>query len=201
MAGYAFADDEHVVLKAQQVRLDEGKTFSIPRGTELMLTNRNVVFPRKGLTGKVKGYNVYPLADIRILDGKPQVRLDTSDFMDVKLEIMLKGEVVTFTFDGIEGKQEIREWINAIYQLTVGHDAPKEALGKSKIGEFLDQENIADTFGRVFGSFENARKRKKAEAAEAVAARCPSCDASVKGKPGETVTCPYCGSYVTIPLG
>lgn len=198
MASYTFADDEHIVLKAQKVRLEEGKTFSIPRESELMLTNRNVVFPLKGITGRVKSYAVYPLTDIRIVDGKPQCRLDTSDVMDVKLELLLKGGVVTFIFDGIEGKREIREWINAIYQLVVGHDAPTDALGKSKVGEFFDQESIADSFGRVFASFENARQRKRAEAAGEVAVRCPSCDASLKGKPGETVACPYCGGYVTI---
>lgn len=198
MAGYAFEADEYVVLKAQEVRLDGGKGFSVSRGSELMLTNRNIVLPRKGLTGKVKGYDVYPLANIRLVDGKPQCRLDTSDFMDVKLEVALKDGLVTFVFGGLDGKKEIRAWINAIYQLLVGSDAPEEALGKGKFDSLMDEENIADTFGRVFGSFENAFQRKRAEAASDVAGRCPSCNASLKGRPGETIACPYCGTYVTL---
>lgn len=198
MASYAFADDEYVVLKAQEVRPDEGKSFSIPRGSELMLTNRNIVFPRKGITGKVKGYDVYPLSSIRMVDGKPQCRLDTSDFMDVKLEVSLNDRLVSFVFGGLDGKKEIREWINAIYQILLGSDAPEEALGKGKFESLVDEENIADTFGRVFGSFENAFQRKRAEAASDVAGRCPSCNASLKGRPGETVSCPYCGTYVTL---
>ena len=30
-----------------------------------------------------------------------------------------------------------------------------------------------------------------------LSAKCPSCGASVKGKAGETVECPYCGNYYT----
>lgn len=198
MQGYAFEADETIVLKAQEVRLDGGKSFSMTRGGELMLTNRNIILPRTGFTGKVKGYDVFPLSDIRIVDGKPQCRLDTSDFMDVKLEVAMNSGVVSFVFGSLDGKKEIRAWINAIYQILVGHDAPEETLGKGKFESFMDEENIADTFGRVFGSFENAFQRKRAEAAGDIAGRCPSCNASVKGRAGETMTCPYCGSYITL---
>lgn len=198
MANYAFADDEHVVLKAQEVRLDTGKSFSIPRGSELMLTNRNIVLTRKGLTGKVKGFDVFPLSDIRIVDGKPQCRLDKSEFMEVKLELLLKSGLVTFVFGSLDGKKEIREWINAINQILMGHDAPQESLGKGRFESLVDEERIADAAGRIFGTFQNALKRKRTEAAEDVAAQCPSCNASVRGKPGTTVACPYCGTYVNI---
>jgi hypothetical protein len=56
MAQYAFDTDEYVVLNAQQVHIDTKKSFGIPRDSELMLTNRNIVFPIKGITGKVKDY-------------------------------------------------------------------------------------------------------------------------------------------------
>lgn len=198
MAGYAFKEDEYVVLKAQEVRLEGGKGFSIPRGSELMLTNQNIVLARKGLTGKVKGYDVWPLSSIRIVNGRPQCRLDTSDFMDAKLELLLRDGLVTFLFDSLEAKKEIRAWINAIYRILLGCDAPKDALGMGKFESFMNEENIADAVGRVFGTFENAFRRKRAEAASDVAGKCPSCNGAVKGKPGETVTCPYCGSYVTL---
>lgn len=198
MADYQFAHDEYVVLKAQEVRLDSKKAFSSPRPSELMLTNHNIVMPRRGLTGKVKGYDVYPLANIRIVDGKPQCRLDTSDFMETKLEVSFVDQLVSFEFGSLEAKREIREWINSIYQILLGVDAPEEAFGKGKFESFFEEENIADMAGRVFGSFENAFQRKRAEAASDVSGRCPSCDASVKGRPGETITCPFCGGYVTL---
>ena len=82
------------------------------------------MFPIKGITGKVKDYMVYPLNSIRMVEGKPQCRLDSSTFMEEKLEIS--------TNTGIS-------------------------------------------------------------------MRCPSCNASLKGRPGNTVECPYCGSYSTLP--
>ena len=89
MAEYAFGADEYVVMKAQEVTPDGKKGLSSMRPSELILTNLNIVLPVKGLTGKVKSYEVYPLSDIRIVDGRPQCRLDKSDFMDVKLELSM----------------------------------------------------------------------------------------------------------------
>ena len=199
MAEYEFAPDEYVVLNAHQVSLGAKKALPMPRNGELMLTNHNIVFPVKGLTGKVKSYNVYPLSDIRIVGGKPQCRLDTSEFMTAKLEVSMNSGIVSFAFDSLENKKEIRTWINAIYQILVGCDAPEEVLGKGEFESFIDEENVADLFGRVFGSFENAVMRKRAEASPDVSMRCPSCNASLKGRPGDTVACPYCGSYATLP--
>ena len=199
MANYSFGPDEYVVLNAQQVHIDAKKSMGIPRDSELMLTNRNIVFPIKGITGKVKDYMVYPLNSIRMVEGKPQCRLDSSTFMEEKLEICTNTGIVRFVFGGLENKKEIRAWINAIYQILLGCDAPDEALGKGRFDSMVDEENIADTFGRIFGSFESAVQKKLNDAAADISMRCPSCNASLKGRPGNTVECPYCGSYSTLP--
>lgn len=199
MAGFEFGPDEYVVLKAQEVKLDaSGFSRSMSRSSELMLTNRNIVYSRKGITGKVKGYDVYPLANIRLVDGRPQVRLDSSEFMEEKLEVSFKDGLVSFVFGSLDNKKEIREWIGEIFRLVTGEEASEEALGKGKVEEFFDEENLADSVGRIFGSFQNALDRKRREAAGDVSMRCPSCNASVKGRPGDTVECPFCGSYITL---
>lgn len=198
MAEYAFGPDEYVVLKASEVQRGERATFSMPRPSELILTNQNIILPKKGLTGKVKSYEVYPLADIRMVDGVPQCRMDTSEFMEVKLEISFKNELVSFAFQSLENKKEVREWVNAISNILTGHDAPEEKVRANGVGALTDGDEIADAFGRIFGSFNNAFDKKRAQAAPVVAYRCPSCNASLKGKVGETIVCPYCGSNVTI---
>ena len=128
MAQYAFAPDEYVVLSAQQVHVDAKKSFGMSRDSELMLTNRNIVLPVKGLTGKVKDYEVYPPSSIRLIDGKPQCCLDKSEFMEVKHEISTSAGLVRFVFGGIDNKKEVRAWVNAIYQILAGCDAPEEGL-------------------------------------------------------------------------
>lgn len=200
MAGYTFEADEYVVLKAQEVKLDSASGFSktMSRGSELMLTNQNIVYARKGMTGKVKGYDVYPLANIRFVDGKPQVRLDSSEFMEEKLEISFKDGMVSFVFGSLENKTEIRTWINEISHILTGEDAAEDALGKGRLESFFAEEDLADGIGRMFGTFQNALTRKRREAAQDVSARCPSCNASVKGRPGDTVECPYCGTFITL---
>lgn len=148
--------------------------------------------------GKVKSYRVWPLSSIRIVDGKPQCRLDSSEFMEHKLEVSFQDELVSFVFGSLEAKKEVRSWVNEISVLLVGREAPEENLRATGVGAFTDGDSVAEAFGSIFGSFENALTRKRAKEAPIVARRCPSCNASVKGRVGTTVTCPYCESHVTI---
>ncbi|MBO7674706.1 MAG: hypothetical protein J6S63_06815 [Atopobiaceae bacterium] len=198
MAGYAFAPDEKVILRAQEVSAGKAGPMSSMTRSELTLTNHNIVYKRKGMFGKVKGYDVYPLSSIRIVDGQPQCRLDTSEFMTYKLELSLTDELVTFTFESLEAKKEVRAWVNQITQLLVGHEAEEDNLRATGVEAFAESTAVAESFGKIFGAFDNAFTRAKSKTAPVIACRCPSCNASVKGKVGTTITCPYCESNVTI---
>ncbi|MBR3316349.1 MAG: hypothetical protein IKG21_00820 [Atopobiaceae bacterium] len=199
MAGYRFGPNERVVLKAQDVKIDgDSKPFSSMSGSELILTNENIVYPRKGMFGKIKGYNVYPLSSIRIVDGTPQCRLDSSEFMEHKLEISFQDELVSFVFGSLDAKKEVRAWVNEISTMLVGHGASEENLRATGAGAFSDIDAVAETFGDLMSAFDNALARKRAKTAPVIACRCPSCNASVTGKLGTTVKCPYCDSDVTI---
>ncbi len=200
MAGYQFEPDETVVLRAQDVGREGGaKALSMFKNAELLLTNKNIVYPRKNMFGKIKDYEVHPLSDIRIVDGVVQCRLDSSEFMTHKLEISFTNELVKYVFGGLEPKAEVRSWIDQINLLLVGHEANAEQLKATGIGALADGDNMGDMAGRILGSFNNALNRKRAQGAPVVAHRCPSCNASLEGKRGSTVVCPYCESNVTIP--
>lgn len=199
MAGYAFGPNETVVLRAKDVTIDgDSSIFSSASGSELILTNQSIVYPRKGMFGKVKGYRVWPLSSIRIVEGTPQCRLDSSEFMEHKLEVSFQNELVSFVFGSLEAKREVRSWVNQISILLVGHEASDEMLRATGAGAFGDIDSVAESFGNIFGSFENALARKRAKEAPVVACRCPSCNASIKGRRGTTVTCPYCETHVTL---
>ena len=197
MAGYQFGPNEKVVLRAQDVQIDGGSSF-FSSSAELILTNHNIVFPRKGMFGKTKGYHTWPLSSIRMVDGVPQCRLDSSEFMAHKLEVSFNDGLVSFEFGSLEAKREVRQWVNEICVLLTGSPAPEENLRSTGAGALADVDSVAETFGSIFGSFESAFSRKMAEAEPEVACRCPSCNASVKGRRGTTVVCPYCETNVTI---
>lgn len=197
MAGYQLDPDERVILRAQDVKIDNDSSL-FPRESELMLTNKSIVYTRKGLLGKVKGYDTWPLASIRMLDGVPQCRLDSSEFMEHKLEVSFRDGLVSFVFGSLEAKKEVRSWVNEINVILTGSEASEEHLRSTGVGAFTDGDAIAETVGSIFGAFEGALSRKRAESAPVVACRCPSCNASVKGRRGTTVTCPYCDTHVTI---
>ena len=150
------------------------------------------------MLGKTKGYHTWPLSSIRMVDGMPQCRLDSSEFMAHKLEVSFNDGLVSFEFDSLEAKREVRQWVNEICVLLTGAQAPEENLRSTGAGAFADGDSVAETFGSIFGSFESAFNRKMAEAEPDVACRCPSCNASVKGRRGTTVVCPYCDTNVTI---
>ena len=49
MAEYQFGPNEKAVLRAQDVKID-GSSSPFSSSAELILTNQNIVFPRKGHT-------------------------------------------------------------------------------------------------------------------------------------------------------
>lgn len=198
MAGYAFEPDEYVILKTQDVRLDSGDSIFDPPDVELMLTNRNIVLPRKNLFGKVKGYTTYPLSEIRIVNGVPQCCLDITEILP-HLDVFLNNDQVSFAF---MDEHAVVAWVDEIHKLLVGKEAPAEmkqtASGLGLGFAFGEINEVVDSMGDAFGSLTNAFERKRRENAPVVAAECPHCCASIKGRKGETVTCPFCGSHVTI---
>jgi NSS family neurotransmitter:Na+ symporter len=74
--------------------------------------------------------------------------------MEEKLEISTSTGIVRFVFGGVENKKEIRAWINAIYQILLGCDAPEEALGKGPSLMFVTLPKVFETMpgGAVIGA-------------------------------------------------
>ena len=209
MAAYEFGPDERIVLRAQDVHLDGSRSpfFAKP---ELVLTNENIVYPRKGKFGKAKEYRIWPLSSIRIVDGVPQCRLDTSKFMEARLAIAFQDEVVLFEFRSLQNKEEIRTWINEISEILVGHEAEEDNLRTTGIGALTDGDVLFDKLGSALMTFSDTFSRVEEEAERRigltsrrdsepdVATHCPSCNASIKGKRGVSVRCPYCDTRITL---
>ena len=195
MAGYTFEPDEYVILKSKDVHLDSDSIFD-PPDVELMLTNRNIVLPRKSIFGKIKGYTTYPLSDIRIVDGVPQCCLDITEILP-HLDVYFNDSQASFVF---MDEQAVVNWVDEIHKQLVGHEAPESMkITAHSFGlDFEELNGMVDSMGSTFGSLTNAFERKRRENAPVVASTCPNCCASLKGRKGETVNCPYCGSSVTI---
>lgn len=206
--GYELGPDERIVLKAHEVEIDGGKSMFGSRA-ELMLTSQNIVYPQKNMLGKIKGYHVWPLSDIRVIDGVAQCRLDSSEFMEHKLEVSFTHETVSFKFKSLENKKEVRAWVEEINQLVTGHSAPKENLKSAGLDAFMESDKFFDTVGNVLGTVEGVyeevveapkRKYKEKFLDHTASVACPSCGASLEGQEGSAVTCPFCHTQVTIPL-
>lgn len=53
---------------------------------------------------------------------------------------------------------------------------------------------MSDAFN---GAVRSAKKVLGIKSTEQASCKCPACGASITGTVGETIRCPYCGSYYT----
>ena len=70
MADYSLGVDEYVVLKSTNVYKSEGGFFDHVGNDELMLTNKAIVLLKKGFTGKIKNFEAFPLATVKVFNNQ-----------------------------------------------------------------------------------------------------------------------------------
>ena len=84
----------------------------------------------------------------------------------------------------------MKEWANEINTLLTGQPPIY------KLNTWV--EEMAGMAAAFSGAAKDVRKAFGIRSEESASAPCPSCGASLTGTEGETVRCPYCGSYYTV---
>lgn len=129
MEEYKLQDDE-VILYRGTVTMDR-------KSVQLYLTNHNIVIEnriKKHMRKEKFTADVYPVADIKVYEGRPQINQDGR-----KMEIYLTGTVLIMDFPSTK---EAKEFTNEAMQLITGEDAPKRGMEKVK-GAFSRMMNSA----------------------------------------------------------
>lgn len=157
---------------------------------ELILTNLNVIYVKKGLFGGIKKISKFPVSQIKIYNGQAQALLGKHKNGNPCLELYFSNGEESF---GFEKKSEVSKWIKEINRLLLGEDADA-AAGQFAIpgAEFL-AETIKDTANVFMGALGIKPKEP-----EMVSVACPSCRASLSGQKGKTICCNYCNTYITL---
>lgn len=160
---------------------------SLSGNNTLILTNQSLLLVKKNLFGKATDTLRFPLSDIVVSEGEPQVVLGTVNNFTPTLDVFFTSgqERFRFTWD-----EEVKDWIGSITEVITGKPAPKKN----------DDDWMAETvaFAESFGdSIHKIKKSFGFEKEEQASGHCPSCGASITGYKGETTKCPYCGSYYT----
>lgn len=129
---------EHYNLKEDEVVLYKGEISMKNGNTQLILTNLNVVFItiHKRLFGEaIVESNVFPVEDIKIFDGIPQVKSK-----NLNVEMYFKTAEIEFSF---ESKSELHKFVSATNELLTGKTGAER--NAEKVKDAIDLVN--DTLG------------------------------------------------------
>lgn len=154
---------------------------------ELILTDQRIILQKKNLLGKVSGALCFSLSDIIISNDQAQVRLGQKDIVTPTLDIYFRTGMESFRFTW---EDEVKDWANEINTLLTGQ--PPIYPIKNWMDDMKDLENMAAAFTGTVKSVKAVFGIK-----ETTSCKCPACGASITGVTGETVACPYCGTYHT----
>lgn len=199
MAKYNLQPNEAVVLKADHVqrgdRLLSGST------DELILTNLHLIWVGRGVFGNVKGIEYFPLALVKVFDGRAQALLSKASNGSSQLEVFFQNGEETFRFQS-GGKGEIKRWIDAINGVVTGAGAVVEgtSTGRALPGTAAVAETLKDTFSQFRGAFGGTSKTSSAPPPpNKSSSRCTGCGAPLSGIAGSVATCEYCDSDSLLP--
>ncbi len=181
--------DEVVILKKDDVKHGNG-IFS--GGTDtLILTNKRIIYIKKGMFGKEKGRESFLLSNIKIYNNKAQAVISSSDQFESTLEIYFINGVESFEFDS---KSDVVTWIKKINELTTGTVIKDEEVNNSS-GFATAIRSIANTIKEGINIYKGVFKEE--EKKERISCKCEGCGATCTGFKGETTKCEYCGNFIT----
>ena len=193
MADYNLLQNEAVIIRNDNVYHPIGKKLG--ELGELVLTNMNLIYVRKGIFGGTKETLKFPLNQIKKFDDKPQITLGKSENGYHQLEIYFLNSQEYFVFNTF-GKKEALKWLDKIWELLTGHAAELDESERSYIPGIA---TVADTIKNTVGSFAGALGIKPdGNKKENVTIRCISCRATLSGTKGQIVKCKYCDTEQTL---
>ena len=178
--------DEAIVLRMENVAYGEGFPFPSDNNV-LILTTRNIVLLKKNLFGQTSDTIKFPLSEIKVVNGVPQVRKGKIDIVTSALEVYFASGMERFQF---EWDSDIDEWISHIVSLITGVPV-KEKTTDDMLAEAMA---LAES---IEAPIEKMRDIFGIKSTKQVSCKCPSCGATLTGIKGETTQCPYCGTYHT----
>lgn len=185
MEDYDLQSDEGIILKNESAFHPIGnKNGNLG---QLVLTNFNIIYIKKGIFGGTKEVIKLPLSQIKIINENPQVLLGKRKNGTYQIEIHFYNSQECFYFNTF-GKKELIKWIDKICELLTGNPANLDSEERSYIPGIHE---FADTIKNSIGTVKDALGLK--EKVEKISTNCTSCGAPIFGDKGSIVKCKYCG--------
>lgn len=180
MSIYTLDIDEAVILQASRISVG---TFGT---ADLILTNKNLIQVNKGILGGDKDWAKYPLSNLKVLDGKPNIIVGKSRNGSKQLEIYFTDCEKYFCFNSPFAE---KKWVSAI------NKAYKDRMAELK-KTTAEKVSLVESFRDVISGARDAVLAKKVPVQKGY--KCIKCGAELTGYKGETVKCPYCDNVLVI---
>lgn len=200
MTDYQLQYDEGVTLESEnsEFRRSDDRTL---HSTHLVLTNKNLLYVREKI--RMFGANEvyidrYPLRDIKVIDGKAQIRLTKHGDCQAFAISMRSGEVTFYLYNtgSFKPRKETIRWANAISMAVTGKPLQENTPEKAAIPGvgFLAEtiKGTVDTFKEAWGGTNTPDSPQVSAVADMVSAKCTGCRAPLSGVKGQRVQCRYC---------
>ena len=200
MPVYDLRSDEMVLLRTGNAeREDAGASQS---GTELVLTNFRIIYAWqtvKIFSRNIDHQDVFPLAEIKIVNGQVQARYHWEKGRPPQLRLyFINGEVTFDFFSGKElsSKREVLEWMDAISMQLTGQPSLQAASVRTTLPGVEMVANVIKGTVDIFK--ESVLGMSNAPTIEMVSKKCIGCMAPISGRRGQTVRCEYCDTTQTL---
>ena len=168
--------------------------------TELVLTSRNILVVSVTMMGRPKGVRYFPLDQIRVIDGRPQVFAAGGIGRNL-LEVHFHHGQESF---GFGSRNELHAWVDNVYKLMTGRSdeisttTDLSTNGGGSVGDQL-KDQLKDTLDQFKASLGLAsgddHKGIATSNPDRAAGKCTSCSAPITGITGRVVRCEYCQSH------
>lgn len=185
---FKLGPEESVLLRTEKIGYGDG--FQLPAmfgGNTLILTNQNLILLKKNMFGQTEDTVYFPLKDIKMANGVPQVRKSNPAHMVHALDVYFNNGMESFRF---EWDNEIDDWVAHIVSAVTGQPLKKKSEFEDLQEMIAFAESMTEPIEKIQGVFGIKSNRQ-------VSCKCPSCGATLTGIKGETTQCPYCGTFHT----
>ncbi|MFQ7473221.1 MAG: hypothetical protein ACLRLX_03340 [Anaerovoracaceae bacterium] len=195
MSDFILEPNEFIVFKAESV--SRGEVFNTA-SNELVLTTQNIVYIKRGIFNKVKEAVKFPLNEIKMYDGEPQVMINRANY-NRQVDIYFLNGNESFSFLSVTAKKDMAVFVNEISRIITGHDSYKLdehdflSIPVPGVDNMIDVfKGTVDVFKDAFGIPVNEKPVRKKP--RKITKQCPSCSAPITGFEGESACCEYCGT-------
>lgn len=181
--------DEFIISEDNMAQDTNKKILNL---VSIILTNKKLIKISKSLFGKVKEYNEYELANIKVINDEPAVYIKREMgnsylrilFNDDDLELRMMSSVVG------------QAWVDNILAIVDGDVQGIEynVAGAAVADQVTDlMSGVGDIFGAFKGKGYSDEKRPTK-----ITIKCDGCGAKVTGSSGKVIRCEYCGTRVSL---